>query len=723
MNLGKIASIVINYCFYALFFLIPLLWLPFNSELFEFNKMIFVYILTTIVMASWLLKGLSEGKLAIKRTPLDLPILFFLIANILATIFSIDPHTSLFGYYSRFHGGLLSTFSYILLYYVLVSNTDKKEAFNYFFTLLFSSFLVAVYGVLQHPNPLFQEKLGSKTIFHGIDYDYWAVNVEERVFSTLGQPNWLAAFLAMTLFPLTAFLFIFKKNWQKALVFVAIVTSYLAFTFTYSRGGLIGLLLGTFSFLVVIPFYKKTWWKSLLSNLPLFKAFQTLKAFREHYFSILGILALIITANFFFGNAIDKRGGLNPFNENNTQGVVEQKTKATSLENPNQQTSKIRTIVWNGSVEIFKHYPILGTGVETFGYSYYLFKPIEHNLTIEWDYIYNKAHNEYVNYLATTGAVGLLSYLILIGLFEFLIVRYIITTAWSSERLLSIGIFAGYNSYLGQNFFGFSVVPIAVLFFLYPAFFFLITQTLDNKSLHLEKIKLLTFLKTKFYNFSLRFVIVLLAISTLVSIGSLWVADFYYNKSLSDGSYEGSINSLRVASKLAPYEPIYQAELAQNLSGLALGLKADQTKKSSFAQAKTEARELIDQVVRNHPNNISLWQTRRIVDFNLAKVDRVYNLDLLTSAEKIKELAPTDASLQYEAALVYSFVEKKIEAERQLEYVLKLKPDYKEAVITLASVYVENNKFDKALKLLRTWLDRYPNDPEASDLLKTLLTG
>ena len=40
-----------------------------------------------------------------------------------------------------------------------------------------------------------------------------------------------------------------------------------------------------------------------------------------------------------------------------------------------------------------------------------------HNLTSEWDFLYNKAHNEYLNYLATTGLFGLGSYLLFIGVF------------------------------------------------------------------------------------------------------------------------------------------------------------------------------------------------------------------------------------------------------------------------------------------------------------------
>src|SRR5688500_15955986 len=113
---------VLIYSFYTLFFLTPLIWLPVNYELFEFNKMMLVYLLTSIITFSWLIKMVLEKKLLVKRTPLDILILLFLTANILSTIFSIDRTLSVWGYYSRSNGGLLSIISYILLYYALVSN-------------------------------------------------------------------------------------------------------------------------------------------------------------------------------------------------------------------------------------------------------------------------------------------------------------------------------------------------------------------------------------------------------------------------------------------------------------------------------------------------------------------------------------------------------------------------------------------------------------------------
>ena len=70
-------------------------------------------------------------------------------------------------------------------------------------------------------------------------------------------------------------------------------------------------------------------------------------------------------------------------------------------------SAEIRRIVWSGAIEIARNYPLFGTGPETFAYAYYKYRPAEHNLTSEWDFLYNRAHNEFLNVAATSGFLGL----------------------------------------------------------------------------------------------------------------------------------------------------------------------------------------------------------------------------------------------------------------------------------------------------------------------------
>src|SRR3989344_2377891 len=118
---------IISYSFYALFFLTPLFWTSKNYELFEYNKMLLTYGFTILIVGTWIYKMIAEKAFVLKKTPLDIPLLLFLGANILSTVFSIDIHTSIWGYYSRSNGGLLSIISYLLLFWAFVSNMDKEK--------------------------------------------------------------------------------------------------------------------------------------------------------------------------------------------------------------------------------------------------------------------------------------------------------------------------------------------------------------------------------------------------------------------------------------------------------------------------------------------------------------------------------------------------------------------------------------------------------------------
>ena len=218
-KLNNIINAILKNLYYSLFFFTPLLMAPYTSELFEFNKLIFIYLITLGVIFFWLLKMILAKKIIIKRTPFDIPILFFYLSQILSTFFSIDAHTSLFGYYGRFNGGLISITAYILLYYGFVSNLDSEAAIKSVLKLLkvslISSSLVIIWGL---PGKLGRDL--SCLLFLGqFNNSCWTDQFRpaERMFSTLGQPNWLGAYLAINFF--IGLYFFFKKILNQSLDF------------------------------------------------------------------------------------------------------------------------------------------------------------------------------------------------------------------------------------------------------------------------------------------------------------------------------------------------------------------------------------------------------------------------------------------------------------------------------------------------------------------------
>ncbi|MBI3366653.1 hypothetical protein HY041_03440, partial [Candidatus Roizmanbacteria bacterium] len=189
--------------YYSLFFFTPLIMASITSELFEFNKMLFIYSIAVLVLFFWIIKIILHKKIILKKTPFDIPLLLFLGSQLIATVISIDTHTSLYGYYGRFNGGLFSIIAYLVLYFGFTThffgNTNGFQIIEKVLkTSLLSSFLVILWGL--------PGKFGfdlSCFVFTGqLNNVCWTdqFHPELRMFSTLGQPNWLGAYLAIHFF-------------------------------------------------------------------------------------------------------------------------------------------------------------------------------------------------------------------------------------------------------------------------------------------------------------------------------------------------------------------------------------------------------------------------------------------------------------------------------------------------------------------------------------------
>jgi putative inorganic carbon (hco3(-)) transporter len=705
---------IIFYAFSILFLITPLIWTSKNYELFEFNKMLFVYALTIIIVGTWFLKILNLKSLIINRSPLDIPILLFLGANILSTIFSIDPHTSIWGYYSRSNGGLLSIISYTLLYFALTSNLSKEHVIKLLKFGVLGGVLVSLYAIPEH----FGVSPSCVILQNQFRADCWIQDVQSRVFATLGQPNWLAAYLGMLIFP--AFYFYLTANTRKYLIsfFLSLIALYLAFTFTYSRGGTLGFLagLGVFCSPLLLSFLRNK--ESIKKHGPRIKSGMT-------------IIISFLLINILFGSALI-RFNLANFNPPTTTTV----TSGTQLESGGSESGAIRLIVWQGALDIFKHYPLLGSGVETFAYSYYQFRPASHNLVSEWDFLYNKAHNEFLNYLATTGIIGFTTYLLMIGTFIFWCFKYFviasgakqsskgsiptkIATDSSSPRndgLLILSLLAAYISYLVQNIFSFSVVIIAVFFYLFPAIAFVASESIKPFSIKLNTLYFI--LHTSYFRKALQALILLISCYLLLLVINTWRADrlFKIGQDASElGNPGKAYNNLSEAIEKRPFDPFYRSELGYAAASAAIAL--EETDATLSAHLKEQANLETELGLSISPNNTSLWRTAIRTYFELSASDESYNQKTVDTINKTIELAPTDAKLYYNKAVILGQLERNDEAMEALNQAIKLKPNYREAYLALGLFHFDKKDYPSAVSNMQTVLKLVPGDPEATQHL------
>ena len=79
---------IISTCLVVLAFLVPLFFLPFTSEFYEFNKNMLLIVSAFILLVLWLLKMALERKITFRKTVLDLPVLILAGVFILSSFFN-----------------------------------------------------------------------------------------------------------------------------------------------------------------------------------------------------------------------------------------------------------------------------------------------------------------------------------------------------------------------------------------------------------------------------------------------------------------------------------------------------------------------------------------------------------------------------------------------------------------------------------------------------------
>lgn len=707
---------IINLGFYLLFALIPFLLTPLNYELFEFNKMVGVYIITTLIVTSWIVKMIQQKEIRIAKTPLDIPIALFVTSQLVSTLFSIDPHVSWFGYYSRFNGGMWSVICYVALYYAYVTNWSNKSNWtNLLKTTLLSAALVAIYGVL--------ERLG-------IDKNLWVQDVQNRVFSTLGQPNWLAAYL-VALAPLSMALALqqvtidkvtidvkkYKMNHVLVYIVYSLITLLLFTTllFTKSRSGLLGFVVADAIFIwaVLTTFARSHLAKPVLII---------------HIF-----FALII---FFIGTgspAIDKYvtvKGWSDLTNKLTVNKVTQETKpeeikptGPALEVGGTESGTIRKYVWQGAINAWKSTTktfLIGTGTETFAFAFYQFRPVGHNMTSEWDFLYNKAHNEYLNYLATTGIFGLGSYLLFIGTFIWWFIKsqYTIHNHQNLDienclpageaGILETALFSGWISILVTNFFGFSVVIIQLYLFLFPA----LVIASYKKDTNDRTLPLTESLQWMTWSVIALGVVLLYLLSTYWYADTLFASGYHSNRS---GLYAKAAPLLIAATSTLPNEPSYHDELAQSYAALSAGA-FDQKNATQASQLASLAIAESDKAVRQSPQNVNFLKTRTKIFYTLSSLNPEYNNDAVLSLRRARVLSPNDPKIYYNLAVLLGRQQEADEAISLLIKAKELKANYRDAYYALHVFYLEEKKPTEAKAILTEYLTTI--DPTDKDFIQ-----
>jgi len=728
---AKILDRVCKGLIYLLIFLAPVFFLPWTTNVLNFNKQTLLVGLGLLAFFSWMIKILIVGKINLNISKFHIPVVLFFFVSLFSTIFSLWRYGSFWGWPQSVSDSLLTLLFLVLLYFLVVNLFKKKEIFTLIKAFLVSSFLVILFGIFQ---------LLGRFI---LPFDF----TRSVSFNTVGSINQLGLFAAVLL-PLLIFFVIGSKRFWRILS---------------------GVMLALIALLLLLINFHIAWWVVVAGAALAIAAVTQRRDVVDNRWLVLPMFFLALAL--FFG-----------FFRFQIPGVP-----ARPLEVYLKQGTSL-DVAWKS----LKARPILGSGPGTFIYNFSKYKDISINSSFGWNLRFDNASSKALNVLATTGVLGILSFLGLIGMFFFLGVKGFFmkssekTKAEKNQWLLGAGLFITFVALSFSYFFYSSVLVLDLLFFLVIASFVVLASS-ERKEIELKPSSLLTlgvtFAVTLVFIFGLGLLILegqrylaevryfqgvkewqegqfdqgLVNMGKAVSInpGSdlYWrnLSQFYLQrinieiqKGSSDsteninpisvanwsvrgfiyqnlvgivkGTADWAIGAYDEASNLEPVNPYYPTQKGIILLSKALSLSGEKKteKEELFATAKTQFDKAANLKSDYAPVR---YQTARLYQIQ-GKLEEAIN-----ELEEAQKLAPFDVGLAFQLGLIYYQSKDYDKAGTELERAVVLDPNYANALYFLGLVYDKQGKKQKAIEKFEKIAVLNSDNKEVKSILENLKAG
>lgn len=186
-----------------------------------------IYVGKLLVLIGWIWKLREKKSKSTLRTPLDFPIVIFVIIGLISIFNSLVPEQSLMVIAGFVTGILLS-------YYLVLANiTNEKFLKKFVLAMILGGTIIAYFGIYERS-------------MEGMKQSY----------ATLINPNILAGYLILIIPIVSSLLFYAPKGSKKALLAFSFITMVICLILTRSRAGWLALV-GAMSFLVIIEKRKR----------------------------------------------------------------------------------------------------------------------------------------------------------------------------------------------------------------------------------------------------------------------------------------------------------------------------------------------------------------------------------------------------------------------------------------------------------------------------------
>ncbi len=669
--MSKIFNLIIRYSLYGLIFLIPLFWLPWTTETYEFNKLFLLVILTAVAFMAWLAKmALTRNKIVFYRTPLDIFILIFMALIVLNAIFSIDSVSSWAGDYGRFSNAAAGFLALGLIYFVILNNVKKVKKLS--------------------TEKLLNLFIGSSAIVVLISY--------LSLFKFWEKISVIPSYLKNIFFnPISA-------NGELLSVFLGIIVGVAVGLFIkmrlaqenskFAKGQSLFLILLTFAslFLMAVIDSFESWLVLGISMFILVIASFWTRLFRERInLLILPILLILISLT-----------GLSM----NFQQIFQEKMGLGN--NIPQEVILDYGITFDITWQTLKEYPLLGSGLGTFTDDFNRFKPAEFNQSSFWNFEFDRAPSQILEMVSTTGVLGVLSCLAL------MIVALLISLAgWrkSKQILIILPLFLGFVSSLVAQFVYYGSLTI---YFPFWAFLALIVVSLRGNEILPKKKISFSFKKLPEVGLIMNVVMIILffGLVALIYLGFLFYkANVSYKEFVVNQPAElkEAVSQIERVVRLDPYRWQYHQRLSQFYL-IAAQAEADKPKEQAeisliqgYVSGAIQQAKLSTEI---SPNLFGPWlnlgniysNSRLLVNGALPFAIDAYN--------KALELNPYNPILYRELCRSSLFIEEN-DFEDTIYYcqkAIELKPNYLDAQMQLALVFEKKGDLEAATRELESIL-------------------
>lgn len=648
-------------------FVLPLLFVPVTTEFYETPKIAFLIVSSALLFLLWSAKMVLEKKVALVRSPFDLPLTILALVFIIAVILTPFKINALAGSYLRFQPSLPVAIALILYFYTFAANLKSSEArHKTVLAFVLSVSLASLWGIMSF--------LGA---FEALP-DGLPVYLKSRLFNTTGSIAALSLLSALSFILALGLISETKKaSWNNLLNLCLYPLTTLVIVYRHP----LGLLALFFSLGFLVIFQSQTLKKLKTSLIP------------------LGFWAALVAVAVF------------------TPQIV---TSLRIGDRPQELGLDFSTS-WQITSQTLSAQPILGGGVGRFLQIFSTFKPVAFNLGQFWNVRFDRPFNEPLLYLAEMGILGLAAFLFLL----FRVVKFIFQ-AKNQESGLSGSLKAGLFTLVLAYFF--SVSGSLQNFSLILLLSLLVSLEADSASNLAERVILsLAAIKDRLIKISGEteaakkltvatnprqilpyFVLVLsltLAALGVPAVASAYLAEFFNRAALNavgrnDGraAYENSIASIR----FNPYFDVYQRNLAQISLGVAANLSSRaevtdvdrQTVRSLISESVNRARYASEIL---QPTNVANWEVRAGVYRNLIGVAQNAEAWALDAYASAVSLDPTNPNLRILLGGIYFDFGSYDLALQAFNQAVNLKPDHASAHYNLAKALIQLNRKPEAI--------------------------